>query len=548
MEIDYSPFLHVCDDGKIWWPLPLAAKLGAGYLPMRDDAQVLAPDLRATNNRVLANERTLLSEFAPGRRSAHFPFILERDDGRFVEAQEFLVWLARYLDDEADSGFKFPLELALAVTTAKARHAEVDHSASLWSSLAAALEGRYEEPFDTLPVDLQARVHDEIHMPPWNVLSPESRRKAAKAADARRDRGNDAEDTFWWGLVLRKQQIEATLNGWRDDTHASGELRLERERKTPAMKRELAMIARVDRVVQRGQGQFRAPEEGTAMPASETVRYVAYPKALHELKVRLKATPDELAAWVLMGPSHGGIAAYLNANELNPPKRFHFGVGVGSEQDFDYLTPLMGCWFREDELRAFSPKDRYLTGKVLVERWSGIPGIQPEAFISAKIRESRLLDLHPITGGTQATDIGNEGFPPLTSGLFLLQEVEAIEAADFPAAESEVSVGAISSLPPVTALEIRLNFAVFRDYDRNQAWWKEMMSHAKQNGLSQSRIGTAQRGQSGGSLWRADLVAAWLLDRAPKHRGGMTDKSIRAALAKFEGYEQAAEDFVIEGD
>jgi hypothetical protein len=75
-----------------------------------------------------------------------------------------------------------------------------------------------------------------------------------------------------------------------------------------------------------------------------------------------------------------------------------------------------------------------------------------------------------------------------------------------------------------------------------------MMSHAKQNGLSQSRIGTAQRGQSGGSLWRADLVAAWLLDRAPKHRGGMTDKSIRAALAKFEGYEQAAEDFVIEGD
>ena len=284
------------------------------------------------------------------------------------------------------------------------------------------------------------------------------------------------------------------------------------------------------------------------MPANETVRYVAYPKALHELKVRLKATPEELAAWVLMGPSHGGIAAYLNANELSPPKRFHFGVGVGSDQDFDYLTPMMGCWFREDELRAFSPKDRYLTGKVLVERWSGIPGIQPEAFISAKIRESRLLDLHPITGGTQATDIGNEGFPPLTSGLFPREQVEAIEASDFPATDAAASVGGISSLPPVSALAIRLNFVVCRDYDDNQTWWKGMMSQASKNGLIRSRIGKAQRGQSGGSLWRADLVAAWLLDRAPKHRGGMTDKSIRAALAKFEGYEQAAEDIVIEGD
>ncbi len=385
-------------------------------------------------------------------------------------------------------------------------------------------------------------------MPSWDVLSPAQRRTCAEAADASRDPGNDAEHAFWWDLAVRKQQIEATLHDWQHDTHASGELCLERERKTPAMKRELAMIARVNGVAQRGQGQFRAPEEGAAMPASETVRYVAYPKALHALEVRLQATPDELAAWVFMGPRHGGIAAYLNANELNPPQRFHFGVGVGSERDFDYLTPMMACWFREDELRAFSPTDRYLTGKVLVERWSGISGIQPEAFISAKIRESRLLDLHPITGGTQATEIGDEGYPPMTSGLFLREHVEAIEASDLPAVDSAAAVGGISSLPPVSALHIRLNFAVFRDYDQNQAWWKEMMSHAKQNGLIRSRIGTARRGQSGGSLWRADLVAAWLLDRAPKHRGGMTDKSIRAALAKFEGYEQAAEEIMIEGD
>ena len=92
MEIDYSPFLHVVDDGSIWWPLTDAVKLGAGYLPIHDDNRDLAPVLRAKNNRVRANERTLLSEFGQDHYGKAHPRIHARDEIRFVEAHEFLSW------------------------------------------------------------------------------------------------------------------------------------------------------------------------------------------------------------------------------------------------------------------------------------------------------------------------------------------------------------------------------------------------------------------------------------------------------------------------
>jgi len=48
----------------------------------------------------------------------------------------------------------------------------------------------------------------------------------------------------------------------------------------------------------------------------------------------------------------------------------------------------------------------------------------------AKIRESRLADMHPIYGGTAATFSEIGSFPPLETGLFSLSHVEAIERED----------------------------------------------------------------------------------------------------------------------
>lgn len=161
--------------------------------------------------------------------------------------------------------------------------------------------------------------------------------------------------------------------------------------------------------------------------AETTTDYVAYPKAMKILVERLRATPEELAVWIFMGPDTGGIAAYRNANELEPPPRFYFDCFTGQ----DYLSPLMACWFQLDDIDRFNPSDRYITGAALIERWGRYPGTQPEAFIRAKIAESRLLDIHPVYGGTQGSFPDELSYPPLSIGLFALREIEAIELADF---------------------------------------------------------------------------------------------------------------------
>ena len=160
-------------------------------------------------------------------------------------------------------------------------------------------------------------------------------------------------------------------------------------------------------------------------------RFIPFPKAFKLLADRLDATQDEMAAWIWQGPEDNGLQAYLSANELNPPPKFFYDNGDGSKNDFDYLSPLMACWFVEKDISNFQPTDRYITGKALIERWNALPGIQPNAFICAKIAESRLWDIHPIYGGTVGSSPDDTGYPPLESGLFLLSQVEQIEAEDF---------------------------------------------------------------------------------------------------------------------
>ncbi|ANE55296.1 hypothetical protein [Methylomonas sp. DH-1] len=84
--------------------------------------------------------------------------------------------------------------------------------------------------------------------------------------------------------------------------------------------------------------------------------YIAYPKALKRLTALLGTTPEELVAWLFLGPKLGGLSAYQNANELDRPPRFHFEYFTGE----DYLSPLMACWFLESDIDQFAPSDRYI--------------------------------------------------------------------------------------------------------------------------------------------------------------------------------------------
>ena len=172
-------------------------------------------------------------------------------------------------------------------------------------------------------------------------------------------------------------------------------------------------------------------------------QYIAFPKAMRQLAKRLKASPEELAVWVFLGPELGGLTAYLNANELDPPPKFYFDPYVGDDPDCrDYLSPLTACWFRQQDILDFTPTERYITGAALIDRCSKLLGMQPEAFIRAKIEESRLQDIHPISGVTQGRMSGDEWYPPMSSGLFARSEIETIEKEDFDSADAgELDLG-----------------------------------------------------------------------------------------------------------
>ena len=186
-----------------------------------------------------------------------------------------------------------------------------------------------------------------------------------------------------------------------------------------------------------------------------TTVFIPYPKAYIFLYQKFETTPEEIAAWVFSRPECGGLAAYLNGNELDSPPRFIYDIGYSD--DFDYLSPLMACWFLEKEITDFQPVNRFITGEKLIRRWSEIAGIQANAFIKAKIDESRLMDIHPTYGTTQASYDNDESYPPLESRLFLMSEVKQIEKED---------------LATIKADKDNLNKRLQRDANKLASQWK----------------------------------------------------------------------------
>src|SRR6187551_373272 len=159
--------------------------------------------------------------------------------------------------------------------------------------------------------------------------------------------------------------------------------------------------------------------------------YIPYAKAMRLLAERIKATPEELAAWVFYGPELGGLGAYEHGYEFADPWPFSYAVRTNPIISEDYVSPLMSLWILKEEIINFYPPERYITGKMLIERWSTQPGIEPRAYILAQIWESRLMNGHPICGKTEADRFTRSVYPRLETGLFALSQIKAIEAYDF---------------------------------------------------------------------------------------------------------------------
>lgn len=299
-----------------------------------------------------------------------------------------------------------------------------------FESLSEALKEWFAHSLTDLPEALRQRVEHEFLPFTWDLLSPEQRLDFAQQWDYKNDPATEAERQAAWDLLARRLEVEGKMREWERAGAGTATELATKEARLAELREEITKIDLAEKSMlgKERRGKARRGElSDESARTDEDFEYIAYPRAMKRLRERLGATPEEVAAWVFWGETQGGLVAYTNANELDPPPKFGFFYTMGD----DYISPLMACWFRRDDIEAFEPDERYITGKALIERWSKEPDIEPKAFVQAKIEESRLRHMHPNCGGTRATWPEQESFPPMESGLFALWRVEQIEAEDF---------------------------------------------------------------------------------------------------------------------
>ena len=296
-----------------------------------------------------------------------------------------------------------------------------------FTSLEDPLDRFFGAQLSELPQELRVRVEQDFTPMPWDDLTPGQRRDVARQWDYLHDPAMESDRQFWWDFYQHKRKIESEISDWNAVATPSATDKSLKDSGLREPENELASLKAKERRAQSSPVANNLPEpRPQPMRQGSKERYVPYPKALRLLAERLTATPAEVAMWIFFGPEAGGLSAFLNANELDPPPRFYFSIGC--EDEFDYAAPLMACWFASDEIAKFLPSERYITGAALLNRWSGIPGVLAEPYIVAKILESRLIDMHPITGTTQWSEDGT--WPAKESAIFCLSHVQTIEEQD----------------------------------------------------------------------------------------------------------------------
>lgn len=342
---------------------------------------------------------------------------------------------------------------------------------SAFDALTLALEDWFDSRLCDLPDVLRQRVEKDFFPMPWDRLSADQRRSVALQLDYQHDPATAQDQEFWWDFFQRMHDLKNQVAEWKAVATPTAVDLAAKEARLAELKQELARMEVQQRTARGDYFPERSPPRNKsgkrkAEPAP-AVRYVAYPKAMQQLSQRLNASPDELAAWIFVGPERGGMAAYVNANELDPPPQFFYAYVSGAT---DYIAPLMGCWFKADDVERFEPADRYIVGAALIERWSKQPGLHAQAFVQAKIAESRLLDLHPTFGGTRGTFSEHADWPPLESGLFPLAQVLQIEAEDFGVAiEAGVLTTPDVTVPDAPAEDAEVGSPVWRKKNAKSA-------------------------------------------------------------------------------
>lgn len=214
----YAPFCRVGDDGRIWWRVEDAYKLGAGYQPTSDNSRQLEPVLVAPNGRVRVNERELLAAFHQAHAELVAPGSQERDDGHFVDAVEFLDWLSQYIT-RSQSGIAFPTELIRAVrdavASARARHDEGGQCEGTSDHQAEAEQARAWGLWCELD-DVRKKIGEYQRQQPTSITEIALRDDRIKELEARQGEIEQALGGEMHGSLKQSPTGSTTLKNLRD--------------------------------------------------------------------------------------------------------------------------------------------------------------------------------------------------------------------------------------------------------------------------------------------------------------------------------------------
>jgi hypothetical protein len=518
---DFSDFVQVGPNGRVWWRLEDAFKLGAGFVPRKDDQANVNAQLIAPDNRSKANERSLLGAFHDSRHGIAAPYIAIRSDGNFVSAHDFLSWLGYYLL-KSDSSINFPAELARKVDEAERSHL----GRRKYQSWDARLANFYDLPLANLPNEFQVQLRADMQPFDWDLLAADQRSSWAEQWDTQHDPARKGENEFWFDFFARLAELKTEIVKW-ESTPAKGieELAVQKARLTE-LRAELSAT----------QGQAkkvrplftRAPEQSDTPTQTATAAktYIPYPIAMERLAEKHDATPHDLAIWVMCGPGDGtGLNAFVNDGSGSPQV---FQFPSTERGNVDYLSMLVGVQFDKADIERFKPNDLHLTGLQLVERWRKFPSIavSVEGFIAAKISESRLTDMHPISGRTQWTYPSNSAKPSKESAIFSVREVEDIELEDGLVKRDLASMSSIVG-NAVSADKIAQAFRMDADEGKNNEWWRSRLADAADYGLESCRAAKGKPGIKNSSRWWPSHVAGWLVDK-----GHLSAKRVAASLRR----------------
>lgn len=205
------------------------------------------------------------------------------------------------------------------------------------------------------------------------------------------------------------------------------------------------------------------PREVSDVDHSEMVevgtrRYIHYLKALRILSSKLDTSPKEIVGWLLLGSEAYGLDGYRNPL-TDPGMRFSI-VGYSA---LDYLPAMMSCWFIEDDIVNFQPRERLITGECLISRWSKQPSVMPFAFIKMLVTSGQLYDFHPMGRTKWHGDYDDLYDGSKESAFFLMSQVKEIEKKYFFPDDSSYPFKQGTSRRGVTGKDIRRCFTFWSD-------------------------------------------------------------------------------------